>query len=135
MGRANAPRVDRHRIDAQIPSKEVLLQTDLWAGVKHEAFIALPRLSFGSCQRVFGLGRRMKKDRKISAHWTKTGSCHVIWAGSCYQVISIECGLSQQAVSNRPAHTVNLDARRQTREEGVASLGCKRRQSLMVHRP
>ena len=60
-----------HRINRQIAALEILLETDIWGGVKHKPSIPGSRLTLSTGQGILLTRLRMQKYREILADGLK----------------------------------------------------------------
>src|SRR5690606_26728508 len=78
-----------NRIDRKVTTEQIIFQRDVGAGIKGETLVTPARLAFRSGKRVFLLGTRMQKDRKIAPHWNEAPSGHLFGTGTDNHPITI----------------------------------------------
>ena len=100
--------LERHRIDGEIASLQISFECDVRRRVKCKPRITTTALALGSRERIFLVGLRVQKHRKVFAHGQKFCRQHVIDRRAHHHVITVMRRQPQELVPYAAADLINL---------------------------
>ena len=103
--------IARHRIDGQVPTRQVGLQRHVRRGMEGEPVVARTALAFGARERVFLVGGRMQEHRKVAADRAKALGEHGFGRGADDDKVAIGYRAPEQPVAHRAPDGVDLHRR------------------------
>ena len=97
-----------HRVDAEVASRQVVLERDLRAGLAGEARVAVPALAFATRERVFLAGFGMQEHGEIATDLAKAEREHLLAAGANDDPVPFAWRYAEHAVAHRAADQIDL---------------------------